>query len=70
MSLHPSLQRRPPTPSDEINHVVCCNHDHLTLCGHHTDVEVDDDIEDVGCVVCTDLEDTGFCPAREQCPEA
>ena len=71
MSLHPSLQNRPPTPSDDVCHVICCNHDHLTLCGFHTEIEaVDDWHEDVpACVVCAELEDTDFCPAREQCPQ-
>jgi len=70
MSLHPSLSRKPPVPSYEFCRVVCCNHEHLTLCGHIDDQDAVDDVDEDTplCVVCAELEPTDFCPARETCP--
>lgn len=57
-----------PTISPESEHFVCCEHEHVTLCGHYDpegwNGNVSDEIE---CVVCQDLGDLDRCPVYGEC---
>ena len=67
LAASPRVAPSRPAARDDLNHVVCCHDDNLTLCGFdatHLPWAFNDD---KACVVCLDLEGRP-CPYGDTCP--